>query len=102
MTRRNPKSFGISHLSADRNYVEYLADPASQLAMACKGLLETSKIKSERQNIKPVEKNTIIKHIICHSVVVLGFFGLLYLFQASLGVWIICILCTFVYGLIVW
>ena len=32
MTRRNPKNYGISYLSADRNYVEYLADPASHLS----------------------------------------------------------------------
>ena len=102
MTKRNPKNYGISHLSADRNYVEYLADPASQLTMACKSLLDASKIKSERRSEKPVERSTIIRHIICQSVIVFGLHGILYHFQANMGVWVISILCTFVYGLIVW
>jgi hypothetical protein len=102
MAKRNPKDYGISHLSADRNYVVYLADPSSQLAMACKNLLDMSKIKSERRNVKPVERSTLIKHIICQSVVVIGLHGLLYHFQANIGWYVISILCTFVYGLIVW
>ena len=102
MTKRNPKDFGISHLSADRNYVEYLADPSSQLAIACKRLLDESKIESDRQSLKPVGRSTMIKHIICQSVVVFGLHGLLYHIQADIGVWVISILCTFVYGLVVW
>ena len=102
MTKRNPKDFGISHLSADRNYVEYLADPSSQLAIACKRLLDESKIESDRQRLKPVGRSTMINHIICQSVVVFGLHGLLYHIQADIGVWVISILCTFVYGLVVW
>ena len=101
--KANKKNYGISHLSADRNYVEYMADPASQLAMMCRGLLEASKLKSEKRlPEKPVNLTTYIKHIICHSVVVFGTFGLLYYFNAGLGVWVISGLLNMVYGIIVW
>ena len=94
--------YGMVHLSADRSYVEYLADPASQLAMACKSLLEATKIQSERKYVKHVKQSTIIWNIFCQSVIVFGFHGLLCHFQATVGVWVISILCTLVYGLIVW
>ena len=91
--------YGMTHLSDDKSYVEYLGHPASALGMGCKNLLEATK---ERKYVQPVKQSIIIKNIIYHSIIVLGSNSLLCYLQASLGVWCVSGLCTFFYGLIAW
>ena len=102
MPERDPRQFGITYLSADKNYVEYTADPASQLAMACKRLVDATKEKKRKDYQTPLSWAALTKHGLFQFTLMGGTYSILGIFNAIPPIWVVVGFANMIYLMVLW
>ena len=102
MYERNHRPYGITYLSADKNYIEYHADPASPLSAMCKRLVDATKEKQRKDYLSRPSWISFIKHGMLHFTLMAGIYPILFVYNAEPGVWGAVFISNMIYAFILW